>query len=115
MQRHPRIHDEAHLRFIRTLSCLVCADPHSTEAAHVRYADRTIGKPFTGMGVKPNDIWTVPLCGNCHRGQHSMPGGEREFWKHHAEIDPLRVAMALALASGDFERGQEIVELNRAA
>lgn len=112
MLKHPRIYDERHLAFIRTLSCLVCGDNTSCEAAHVRFGDLTVGKLFTGR-MKPDDKWTVPLCSKCHRQQHAYPGGEREYWKHFVRVDPLRVAMALALASGDYARGEEIVGLNR--
>lgn len=112
-QRQPREHDKAHLDFIRSLSCLVCGNDVSTEAAHVRYSDRRAGKRVVGMGEKPSDYWTVPLCGSCHRAQHSYPGGEEEFWSSHAGIDPIRTAMALFIFSGDHEQGEEIVGANR--
>jgi 5-methylcytosine-specific restriction endonuclease McrA len=108
-QRQPRVRDEHHLKFIRQLSCIVCGNNIETQAAHIRFADRAAGKRDVGGGEKPDDHWTVPLCGGCHRKQHSYPGGEEDFWKHHAEIDPIRAAMALAIWSGDHEQGEEIV------
>jgi 5-methylcytosine-specific restriction endonuclease McrA len=108
-QRQPRVNDKKHLAFIRQLSCIVCGNDVETEAAHIRYADRAAGKPYVGKSEKPDDRWTVPLCGGCHRKQHSYPGGEEDFWKHHAEIDPIRAAMALSFWSGDWEYCEEIV------
>jgi 5-methylcytosine-specific restriction endonuclease McrA len=108
-QRQPRVNDKKHLAFIRQLSCIVCGNDIETEAAHIRYADRTAGKRYVGKSEKPDDRWTVPLCGGCHRKQHSYPGGEEHFWKHHAEIDPIRAAMALSFWSGDLEYCEEIV------
>ena len=113
MQRQPRVHDEQHLAWVRGLPCLVCGNNIETEAAHIRYSDPSAGKRMVGKGEKPSDCWTVPLCGKCHRGQHSMPGGEREFWTHHAEIDPIRVAMALHINSGNQELGEQIVSAAR--
>ena len=106
-QRNPRQRDEAHLKFIRGLPCLVCRDNTSTEAAHLRRADMRAAKPFTGLSIKPNDCWTIPLCGKCHRHQHEV--GEERFWDG-AMIDPTFVCMALAINSGDQEAGEQIIE-----
>lgn len=55
-----------HLSWIRTLSCTVpgCTDP--SVAAHVRQG--TGG----GMGLKPPDEWSVPLCHAHHSEQHAI-------------------------------------------
>ena len=110
MMKQPRIHDDAHLDFIRALPCLVCGDNTSTEAAHIRFGDLRVDKRPTGMGEKPSDCWVVPLCGDCHRIQHEM--SERQFWAD-AGIDPILVAMALYRISGDHERGCRIVQAIR--
>lgn len=60
-----------HLAFIRSLPCCRCGKSPS-QAAHVRMG--TGG----GMGMKPDDRYTVPLCADCHRRQHDV--GERAFW-----------------------------------
>lgn len=109
MQRKPRIHDEQHLAFIRGLPCLVCQNNIETEAAHIRYADPSIAKPVTGIGHKPHDKFTVPMCGKCHRNQHSR--SERAFWDE-VGIDPVKIALALFSVSGDYESGVQIVEAN---
>jgi hypothetical protein len=94
---------EKHRGFIRQLPCLVCGNSISTEAAHVRYAEPRAAKPITGIGIKPDDTFIVPLCGDCHREQHDV--GERKFW---SEIDPVYVALALTRISGDHEAGSLI-------
>jgi hypothetical protein len=87
--------DDKHLALIRLCQCVTCLS-EPAEAAHVRYGDAARGKSITGMGTKPADRWTVPLCAECHRNgpgaQHSM--GERAFWESH-RIDPLALAEEL--------------------
>lgn len=102
-----RIKSESHLAFVRTLPCVVCGNPHETEAAHVRYADPRAAKKITGMGTKPDDAFVIPLCSDEHREQHEV--GEKLFWKQHAPIDPVFVALALHRVSGDYEAGMQIV------
>jgi hypothetical protein len=104
--RKPRQQDEHHLQFIRTLSCIVCLDNTATEACHIRFSDQRAAKVNPGVGQKPHDYWTVPLCGKHHREQHG--GKEQDFWDQ-AMIDPLAVAAWLYLASGDQEAGETII------
>ncbi len=112
-QRQPRERSETHLAFIRQLPCLLCPDTHntSTEACHVRMADRSIAKPITGIAVKPDDRFTLPMCSAHHRQQHEN-GNERDYWQY-AGIDPIKTALALWSVSGDYERGAEIVSASR--
>lgn len=105
-----REQSKKHRTFIAGLPCLICRNNIETEAAHVRHVDRRFEKPLTGMGIKPDDCWVVPLCGRHHREQHA--GSERAFWERHA-IDPLAIARELWSASGDQERGEEIVFMAR--
>jgi hypothetical protein len=108
MQRRPREKDNKHLDFIRGLPCCVCGDNTSTEAAHVRMPDPTIAKPLTGIAIKPDDKFTVPLCGRHHAAQHSM--SEREWW--YGKGDPVKLALALYAVSGDHELGERIALAN---
>lgn len=105
--RDPRKHDEKHLSFLRSLPCLVCLDNTATEACHIRYSDSRAAKVNPGVGQKPHDFWCVPLCGRHHREQHAV-GNEAAFWDQ-ALIDPLFVAMALYLNTGDTEAGETII------
>lgn len=101
-----RRRDESHLRFIRQLPCLLCLDDTGTEAAHIRMADARIAKPITGISIKPDDRFTIPLCSRHHREQHG--GGEREFWEGLG-TDPILLALALYSISGDTQEATRII------
>lgn len=106
-QRQPRDRNDPHLKFIRTLPCLVCGNNIETQTAHVRMADRSVAKPMTGIAVKCDDRFVVPLCNREHGEQHDF-GNEHEWWTRKG-IDPIKAALALFSVSGDYERGTEIV------
>jgi len=90
-QREPRIKDNKHLDYIRSLPCCVCGGI-DTEAAHIRTGSLAHGKNPTGMAEKPSDKWALPLCNRHHREQHAM--NELEFWKSYG-IDPFITAIRL--------------------
>jgi hypothetical protein len=104
--KHPRVKNEAHLAFIRELVCVSCGDNTSTEAAHLRSDNLEYGKRSTGMAEKPDDMWCLPLCGKCHRVQHS--GNEKNFWANLG-VNPHVLALSLFAASGDHELAQEVI------
>lgn len=106
MQKQPRIHDDRHLDFIRSLPCIITGENTTVEAAHIRFADLRVDKHNAGVGAKPHDMWTLPLSGEQHRLQHSM--SERKFWRETG-IDPIFYALALYAHSGDYEKGCRIV------
>lgn len=105
-QKRPRREDGKHLKWIRTLPCVVTGQCN-VEAAHIRYAAASYGKRETGGQEKPDDRWTVPLSPEMHREQHNM--NERAFWIKH-EIDPCRVALALYAVTGDDEQAAIIIK-----
>lgn len=104
--RRPRVKNEKHLAFIRTLPCLVCGDNIHTEAAHIRMSAVDRGKRYTGKGEKPSDCWVVPLCSKHHREQHE--GSEKKFWEER-KIDAVSAAAFLYASSEDFEAGENII------
>lgn len=105
-QRLFRVHDDAHLNFIRSLPCVCCGNNIQTEAAHLRAIDRMYGKGITGAGRKPSDMWTLPLCSQHHRDQHS--GNEKAFWATQG-INPFVLALSLFAASGDPDLAHEVI------
>ena len=105
-QRAPRQEDSKHLKFIRELPCVICADTTSTEACHIRYSDSRYLK-FTGGGEKPDDLWTVPMCSKHHKEQTAMGEGPA-FWEQYG-FDPHALALMLHRHSGDTVRGAMIV------
>lgn len=104
--------DSEHLERIRELPCCVpsCGKITEIEAAHVRSPSARFAK-VEGIGMKPSDAWTLPLCARHHRinddSQHNR--GEEWFWNYH-RIDPFVLALALWEASGDMNRMRLIVE-----
>jgi hypothetical protein len=97
-----------HLDFIRGLSCIICGDNTSVQAAHIRYSDASVGKVNSGLGKKPDDRYTIPLCGDCHTLQHTE--GEQRFWRDHG-INPLGVADRLYRCSGNQEAAERIINV----
>lgn len=104
-QKSARILDDTHLRWLRTLPCVV-SGRRPVEAAHIRFGSLAYGKPHAGAGEKPSDKWALPLAPDLHREQHS--GNEELFWAKRG-LDPLAIAAALFMASGDDEAGEVIV------
>ncbi len=104
--RQPRVEDKKHLDFIRSLPCIICSDNTTVEAAHVRFGWRPVAKRDVGKAEKPDDKWTLPLCGKHHREQHE--GSEQAFW-YQWNIDPILMCLALIDATGDHEKAEEIV------
>ncbi len=105
--KRARIKSESHEDFIRALPCVICGDNTTTEAAHISYADMSIGKFGRGKGQKEESIWVVPLCGKHHRDQHHV--GEQQFW-HAWAIDPCRVAAALYIRTQDYQTALQIID-----
>lgn len=104
-QRQPREEDEKHRRFIASCQCVICG-ASDVQAAHIKFADLSVDKPFTGL-TKSDDKYTVPLCCNHHAAQHAW-GDERGWWAKY-EIDPVKLALALYIVSGDHERADAIL------
>jgi hypothetical protein len=98
--KRPREEKPDHLTFIRSLPCCVCGLAGQTEAAHIRSINQRFAKAGAGIGAKPDDAWTVPLCSDCHREQHLI--SEFVFWKTHKK-DPFILALALWRYSRDYE------------
>ena len=81
-----RLRDKAHLKFVASQPCLICArqpcDPH-----HLRFAQPR------ALGLKVSDEFTVPLCRGHHRELHQT-GNEVGWWQER-KITPLEVARHL--------------------
>lgn len=84
-KRASRWRSTAHRDFIREFACCLCGSRGNREVAHVRM------NSGAGMGQKPDDWRTVPLCAGpkanideqlgCHNRQHII--GEPEFWREY--------------------------------
>lgn len=111
MKKDPRQKDGAHLDFIRGLPCCVCGNNIETQAAHLRFSEARVAKDNPGVGQKAHDFWCLPLCGDCHTEQHEF-GDEREWWVSKG-IDPIFLAMALYVHSGDHDRASKVLHEQR--
>lgn len=105
-QKRPRQKDEAHLKWIRTLPCLVTGSRVDVEAAHVSFGDLQFAKLSRGKGMKADDKYVVPLCRSEHAKQHSQ--GERQYWES-VGINPIIVALSLFGESGNDEAAEAIL------
>ena len=71
MSKTPR--SPRYLNWIRSHNCVVTQTQTDIQAHHVRlFGDG-------GVGLKPSDFRTVPLCAAQHAALHNM--GEKSFWK----------------------------------
>lgn len=59
-----------YLEFVRMHPCCVCMAAAPNDPHHVSFVEGT------GMGMKPNDLYTVPLCRKCHDQAHNSV-----FWR----------------------------------
>jgi hypothetical protein len=81
-----RLRDKAHLKFVASQPCLICARSPA-DAHHLRFTQPR------AMGLKVSDEFTVPLCRTHHRDIHSF-GDEVAWWERRA-IDPLATSRVL--------------------
>ena len=81
-----RQRDKAHLRFVASQPCLICAYPHS-DPHHLRFAQPR------ALGLKVSDEFTVPLCRDHHQQLHQA--GNEVAWWHEVQIKPLEIAKQL--------------------
>ena len=105
-ERKPAKRDKrpGYLALVRRCPCCACdADP-AGEAAHVRLS--APGKLIPGMGIKPDDCWTLPLCHVCHMRQHKT--GELEFWRELG-IDPITLALTLSAEQHSIEAMRTVI------
>ena len=79
--------DPVYLDFIRAQDCCTCGRPAPSQAAHVRI------RGGGGMGLKPSDYRTVPLCAACHGRQHGL--GEKTFWERQGCLPETLIAACL--------------------
>lgn len=107
--KQPRQHSRGYLGALHDLPCLRCGD-RNVEAAHIRMTNlewdaRTGVRTGAGGAEKPSDMWTLPLCGGCHRtkpdAEHVV--GTRNFYRAWG-VDPHAIAFALFEAFPDRGR-----------
>jgi len=95
LRPHPkptkRVRSKKHMATVREGGCSICGNPVA-DAHHLR----TVGDA-RGLGIKPGDDKTIPLC-RLHHDELHMYGDEKLFLDMHG-IDG--VALASSLWKGD--------------
>ncbi len=89
-----RLRDKAHLRFVGSQPCLICARSPA-DAHHLKFTQPR------AMGRKVSDEFTVPLCRTHHRDIHNF-GNEVAWWERRA-IDPIATARMLWISTRRIE------------
>lgn len=83
----------AHLAWVRSLPCSCWRGARCEGIMHAHHVRVNTGG---GMGMKPPDHWTVPLCAKHHAELHA--GGHQTFERQHA-VDLRAAAERLAARS----------------
>ena len=89
-----RLRDKAHLKFVGSQPCLICARSPA-DAHHLKFTQPR------AMGRKVSDEFTVPLCRTHHRDIHRF-GDEVAWWERRA-IDPVATARMLWISTRHIE------------
>lgn len=89
-----RLRDKAHLKFVGSQPCLICARTPA-DAHHLKFTQPR------AMGRKVSDEFTVPLCRTHHRDIHRF-GDEVAWWEKRA-IDPIATARMLWISTRRIE------------
>ncbi len=83
-----------HLRYVRSMNCMVCRAAPPSDPHHVKFAEPR------GMSMKVSDRYCVPLCRICH-DQVELAGDEEKWWSERG-LRPLAVAADLWMGEIPF-------------
>lgn len=112
-QREPRMLDEAFLKRVRQLPCIMPRCQGQAEAAHIGMSSAAHGVVESGS-AKPHDCFTVPLCAYHHRlgrtAEHVV--GTFGFWQS-ARMDPFDIAKRLYRLHAKTDSNMDAVEAMR--
>lgn len=109
-KRTPRVKNDRHRQFIKTLPCICClvergAEIQADDPMHLRDGSALHGKEPAGAGQTSDDRWTLPGC----RPHHNAEGGnEQAFWARFG-IDPFLLALVLWGVTGDYHAACQVL------
>ena len=90
------LRDPEYLKSFDGCSCFFCKICNGTIiAGHIRTGSGA------GVGIKPDDSNTIPMCGPCHAEQHKI-GEEKFFEKYGYTIDEIK-----AVAKDQYHKWRE--------
>ena len=73
--------EKAHLAKIKSLPCGVCGNGDISHAHHIKDGDRRV-----------SHYATIPLCQDCHQGNHNGIHGAQAMWKVMKKTEILVLA-----------------------
>lgn len=101
--RTPRVKNDRHRQFIKTLPCICCLveglELQADDPMHIRSGSQMHGKEPAGGNQTSDDRWCLPGCRPHHDEQHR--GAELGFWKRYG-IDPFLLALTLWGLTGNY-------------
>jgi hypothetical protein len=93
MQKRPRRLDRDYLKWLRAQRCACgCLQGPPCDAAHLRASSLIYEKPITGMSMKPDDMWALPLK-RWHHMDQTRHGDELGWWADHGVSDPFALCL----------------------
>ena len=93
--------DRNHINFVKTLPCLVCGQT-PCDAHHIRRGSNS------GVGIKPGDNLTIPLCHAHHMEVHNV--GELTCLYKIGGWEKCKVlAKQLYEVTGDYEKAYKLI------
>lgn len=95
LPKSPRVELPRHLARIRAMNCIFCDAPPPSEPAHFRAG-------LTGMGRKPDDTLTFPMCHRHHDEQTLSKRGELGWWLDQLSARPDLLIRAIRCWARSF-------------
>ena len=91
-QRRPRLRDPGYLKWLCEQKCACgCFQGPPCDPAHLRASSLKYDKPITGIGIKPDDRWALPLKRDHHMAQHRH--NELQWWADRGVKDPFALCL----------------------
>jgi len=114
--RTPRVKNDRHRQFIKSLPCVCCLvqgiEQQADDPMHLRDGSDLHGKEAAGGGQTSDDRWTLPGC-RPHHNEEIHAGNELVFWRRYG-IDPFLLALTLWGLTGNHWGAVQVLRLHAA-
>jgi hypothetical protein len=91
---------ETYLDYVRSHECCSCSYRSPSEPHHCAPAGISPGITGSSMSQKANDMWTIPVCRNCHDRWHQSLTYRQLGARSVAQSDELLAQTQLELMAG---------------
>ena len=68
----PNYQNPRYRKFVRSKACIICSHGKPVQCHHEAFGQK-------GVGMRGPDLWTLPLCNECHGSRHRL--GFHSFWE----------------------------------